>query len=102
MTDSPAAFPTPVFYTRSGCKLCQQAETLLLEWDLPFERVDIAGDDRLIELYGHHVPVLTLPLPGGERTLHRGPLARTQLPALRLRLIRLRREQAAAPARLLN
>ncbi|ADY26593.1 glutaredoxin 2 [Deinococcus proteolyticus MRP] len=105
MTDSAAApLPStpliPVFYTRASCKLCQQAEALLRAWEVPFQRVDIAGDEDLIARYGHHVPVLTLPLPGGERTLHRGPLTRSSLPALQLRLIRLRRELSSAPRQL--
>ena len=67
MTDSAAApLPStpliPVFYTRASCKLCQQAEALLRAWEVPFQRVDIAGDEDLIARYGHHVPVLTLPL----------------------------------------
>ena len=64
--------------------------------------MNIAGDDDLIARYGHHVPVLTLALPGGERTLHRGPLTRSTMPALRLRLLRLRREQGAAEERTLH
>lgn len=98
MTRPTAALPLPVLYTRASCKLCQQAEALLREWDIAFERVDIAGHEDLIARHGHHVPVLTLPLSAGERTLHRGPLTRSGLSALQLRLIRLRREAAAAQA----
>ncbi|MDO4264561.1 MAG: glutaredoxin family protein [Deinococcus sp.] len=102
MTAPTAALLTPLFYTRASCTLCQQAEALLREWEVPFQRVDIAGNDGLIALYGHHVPVLTLPLPTGERMLHRGPLTRRGLPALKLRLIRLRREAARMPERQLH
>ncbi|GHF96777.1 hypothetical protein GCM10017783_05850 [Deinococcus piscis] len=102
MTHPASPLPVPVFYTRASCKLCQQAEALLLEWEFSFQRVDIAGDEDLIARYGHHVPVLSLPLPTGERTLHRGPLSRSGLPALQLRLIRLRREAAQTVPRQLN
>lgn len=93
MTVSDAAATPLIFYTRTNCKLCQQAETLLQEWDFRYETIDIAGNEDLIARYGHHVPVLTLGLPSGERVLHKGPLNRTGMPALKLRLVRLRREQ---------
>lgn len=101
LASSSAAAPL-LFYTRQSCKLCQQAEALLREWEVEFTPVDIASDEHLIARYGHHVPVLALGLPTGERTLHRGPLTRTAMPALQLRLIRLRREQRSNTERTLH
>ncbi len=79
------------FYTRQGCKLCQQAEDLLADWEHEFTRVDIAGDEQLIDLYGHHVPVLTAARDGEAEVLHQGPLSRCDLPSLSIRVLRLRR-----------
>jgi hypothetical protein len=53
-------------YTTLGCHLCEQAEAMFLylkqqQPDLEgFElvKVEIADDDRLVELYGIRIPVL--------------------------------------------
>ncbi|MFC6616838.1 glutaredoxin family protein [Deinococcus radiophilus] len=101
-TAAPSSLPQITLYTRESCKLCQQAEARLLAWGFDLRQVDIAGDDKLIARYGHHVPVLTLDTPQGERTLHRGPLERSSMPALKLRLIRLHRDMQPRAPRLLN
>ena len=54
------------FYTTAGCHLCEQAELLLQEFaeqtrgTLKFEveELDIASDEKLVELYGIRIPVV--------------------------------------------
>lgn len=50
------------FYTTTGCHLCELAESLLLELKqqqaVAYESIDIAGDERLVELYGIRIPVV--------------------------------------------
>lgn len=55
-----------VFYTTVGCHLCEQADSLLqqfaeqnagtLRFDI--DEVDIATDEKLVELYGIRIPVV--------------------------------------------
>lgn len=48
-------------YTTLGCHLCEQLEALLVSLaieDIELERVEISGDDALIERYGMRIPVL--------------------------------------------
>jgi len=51
-----------VFYTTAGCHLCEQAAFLLEELkrhqDVTIETVDIATDEKLVELYGIRIPVI--------------------------------------------
>lgn len=51
-----------VYLTTSGCHLCEQAKSLLLQMSdgegLIFTEVDIASDDALVERYGLRIPVL--------------------------------------------
>lgn len=49
------------FYTRKGCHLCKKALTVLQELQNEFkfrvQLVDIDGSPRLVEAYGHDIPV---------------------------------------------
>jgi len=51
-----------VYLTTSGCHLCEEAKSLLLQASdgegLIFTEVDIASDDALVERYGLRIPVL--------------------------------------------
>jgi hypothetical protein len=53
-----------VFYTRTGCCLCDEAlavvEDARREADFALELVDIDRDDQLVALYGDKVPVVTV------------------------------------------
>lgn len=51
---------TLIFYTTSGCHLCEKAEKLMEQVTEPivFNTIDIADNDRLIELYGTKIPVI--------------------------------------------
>ena len=51
---------TVILYTTVGCHLCEKAEALLatVAPDMPVEKVDIAEDDALVDLYGERIPVL--------------------------------------------
>ena len=55
---------TVIFYTTSGCHLCEQALVLLNQVqqvkDIQIETVDIADSDHLIERYGIRIPVIRL------------------------------------------
>ena len=57
-----------ILYTRKGCSLCEKAEKLLLERQLPFKSVDIGRGVILEGQYGFDVPVLAR----GEVTLLKG------------------------------
>lgn len=47
-----------VLFSRAGCHLCEDAETLLKDMGVPFERREVGGDAELERLYGWDVPVL--------------------------------------------
>lgn len=53
-----------VLYGTAGCHLCHEAAALLREFSarhpgtVEWREVDIAGDDKLVELYGFRIPVL--------------------------------------------
>ena len=47
-----------VLYSRTGCHLCEDAETALAQLGIAFERTDIGGDAELEARYGWDVPVL--------------------------------------------
>lgn len=58
-------------YTTLGCHLCEQLEAELIRLgkaDLELERIEIAGDEALLERYGSRIPVLA---DGGDE-LERG------------------------------
>ena len=54
--------PLVTVYSRSGCHLCENAETTLaglideLQFDLEIKLID--GSEELEKLYGHEVPVI--------------------------------------------
>lgn len=54
--------PVLMFYTTSGCHLCEQAESVLMRTALPgpveVEWVDIATGVELVERYGERIPLL--------------------------------------------
>ena len=45
-------------YSRAGCHLCEDAEQLLDQMQVPYDRVEVTGNDELERLYGWDVPVL--------------------------------------------
>lgn len=47
-----------ILYGTTGCHLCDEAEALLRCTSAVWQNVDIAGDDKLLETYGLHIPVL--------------------------------------------
>ena len=55
-----------IFYTTPGCHLCEHAAELLREFTartdestrFELEEVDIAADEKLVELYGIRIPVV--------------------------------------------
>lgn len=53
-----------VLYSRSGCKLCDDARSVILEvgrlHDFAFEEVDIENDDDLLREYSLRIPVVTV------------------------------------------
>lgn len=56
--------------TTEGCHLCEQAiailQSVLQPGDAEVDLVDIAYDDRLMELYATRIPVLRAPASGLE------------------------------------
>lgn len=44
--------------TRTGCHLCEDAESALRELGIAFEAVDVERDPELIRLYDFRVPVV--------------------------------------------
>ncbi|PKO48038.1 MAG: thioredoxin family protein [Betaproteobacteria bacterium HGW-Betaproteobacteria-22] len=50
------------FYTTSHCHLCERAEALLhriaKEYDMQWNKLDIANDESMIEQYGTIIPVI--------------------------------------------
>ncbi|NQY63916.1 MAG: glutaredoxin family protein [Alteromonadaceae bacterium] len=49
-----------ILYSSDGCHLCEQALELILQQITAdeIEIVDIVDDEKLVELYGVHIPVL--------------------------------------------
>ena len=64
-----------MLYSRSGCHLCEDAERLLGELGVPFERVEVSGREDLERLYGWDVPVLCR----GSAVLVKGVFTRTRV-----------------------
>lgn len=62
--------PERILYHTAGCHLCELAEAVIEPlarargWRV--SRVDIAGDDALLERYGTRIPVLRDPRDGRE------------------------------------
>jgi len=59
-----------IFYTTSGCHLCEHAAVLLDQLrqlkQLEVEEVDISTDEKLVELYGIRIPVVKNAATGKE------------------------------------
>jgi len=49
-----------VLYSRNGCHLCEEAETLLIAYGIQPEAIDIDTDPKLIEQYTNWVPVVEI------------------------------------------
>jgi glutaredoxin len=49
-----------VLYTRSGCRLCEEARDLLVRHGLAPQEVDIDGDAALRERFDECVPVVAI------------------------------------------
>ncbi len=51
-----------ILLSTSACHLCDQAKAAILpviaQYDIRLTEVDIASDDRLIDLYGTRIPVI--------------------------------------------
>lgn len=81
-----------VFYTRTGCHLCEEAKAqlapLLKEFGLVLQEVNIDGDAALAARFGEEVPVLFL--DGRKVAKHR-----VDVKQLRRALEQLRRTQTA-------
>lgn len=56
-------------YTTSHCHLCEQAEAILNsivnDYDIHWNSIEIADNERLLELYGTKIPVIQI---NGTRT----------------------------------
>lgn len=74
------------FYTKPGCPLCEDAESLLevagRRFPIAIQPVDIRRDPRLFALYGERIPVLEFP----DGTLLEPPVTRDRLTAILRRM----------------
>ncbi len=76
MPDGAASPVLPdVLYSRTGCHLCEDAETALNILSWPYCRAEISGDAELERLYGWEVPVLVR----GGAVLLKGVINRARL-----------------------
>ncbi|SFK30578.1 glutaredoxin family protein [Methylophaga sulfidovorans] len=52
-------------YTTAGCHLCEQAQELLhassQSYKISIELIEIGDDDKLVEEFGVHIPVVEFP-----------------------------------------
>lgn len=52
-------------YTTAGCHLCEQAQELLhalsQRYEISIELIEIGDDDKLVEEFGVHIPVVEFP-----------------------------------------
>ncbi len=59
-----------LFYTTSGCHLCEHAETLLQQvagqTPITIQAIDIGNDEQLVARYGIKIPVLVAAASGRE------------------------------------
>ncbi|WP_428240949.1 glutaredoxin family protein [Gynuella sp.] len=55
---------TLFLYTTEGCHLCEEAEKILqplaLEFHFKIEKVEIADDGYLVDIYGTRIPVIKM------------------------------------------
>lgn len=53
-----------ILYTRPGCHLCEEAKQEMLRAnctdEYEIEEINIDSDQRLVELYGFEIPVITI------------------------------------------
>jgi len=49
---------TLLLYFTDGCHLCDDAVRLLQQTTIPYTKIDIISDQRLVDLYGYSIPVL--------------------------------------------
>ena len=47
-----------ILYSTLGCHLCEQAETLLLQLNITYQKIDIAEQEKWQEHYAIKIPVL--------------------------------------------
>jgi hypothetical protein len=47
-----------ILYFTDGCHLCDDAVELLQQTIIPFKKVDIVYQQKLVDLYGYSIPVL--------------------------------------------
>lgn len=47
-----------LLYFTDGCHLCDDAVKLLQQTTIPYKKVDIVYQQKLIDLYGYSIPVL--------------------------------------------
>ena len=47
-----------LLYFTDGCHLCDDAVALLQQTTIPFQKVDIVYQQKLVDLYGYSIPVL--------------------------------------------
>lgn len=47
-----------ILYGTEGCHLCEEAEALLMQVGLDFEKQDIMDDEQALQLYAVRIPVL--------------------------------------------
>jgi len=47
-----------ILYSSIGCHLCEQALEICQQLAISVQVVDIVEDDKLVSLYGTHIPVL--------------------------------------------
>ena len=47
-----------VLFGTEGCHLCEEAEQLLLQTDVNFEKRDIMADEQALQCYAIRIPVL--------------------------------------------
>jgi len=63
-TNTPGRKPHVVFYTKSGCHLCEEAKREIARAkcvrDYTFEEVDIETDPDLKRRFGWEIPVVTI------------------------------------------
>lgn len=48
----------PILLGTSACHLCEQAEALLLQLDITYQKIDIAEQEQWQERYAIKIPVL--------------------------------------------
>lgn len=65
-----------LLYFTDGCHLCDDAVELLQQANIPFNKIDIIHEQKLVDLYGYLIPVLqdnhgnTLNWPFNAQQLH--------------------------------